>query len=140
MTESNSYVYLIAPFAGWVTAQLIKILLQSKMGFNWRAAIQSGGMPSSHAAFMAALTTSVGLGIGFDTVSFAIAFAITAIVVYDATDVRRTTGQQTDLLHKLAKKQGINDKVSHDSRGHTIPQVIVGIFVGIVVGYMAVNL
>lgn len=132
--ETKYIAYIAAPFAGWIGAQLIKIAIHKKLGFNWQDATQSGGMPSSHAAFMAALASSIAIGEGVDSVAFAISFAISCIVVYDATDVRLTTGQQTDIINKLAAKNGISSRVKHNARGHTIPEAVAGVLLGVIIG------
>lgn len=130
------YIYLIAPFCGWVVAQSIKFVLSlRKDGVRLSDAVQSGGMPSSHAAFMVALTTVIGLGQGFSSPIFAVSFAVSAIVIYDATSVRLTTGQQTDAIYQLAKAQKITLKTAiNNARGHKMTEVIVGSAVGVVVG------
>lgn len=137
MNQTNSYAYLVAPFLGWAVAQTIKLILTfRKDGITWHDAIQSGGMPSSHTAFMTALTTAIGIGVGFDSVAFAVTLALTSIVVYDAAGVRRTTGEQTDAIIKIAKKTGSKVSIKHDARGHQPAEVIGGIIIGILVGVL----
>lgn len=131
--ENNNLIYIIAPFAGWITAQLIKVTIFKKKTLGWRDALQSGGMPSSHASYMFALCFSLGFGEGFDSLAFAITFAIALIIAYDATDVRLATGQQTQAINKIATKQDIKIKPIHNAKGHTITEVIVGIATGILV-------
>ena len=132
----NEYIYLIAPFSGWVVAQTIKFVLTlRKDGIRLSDAVQSGGMPSSHAAFMAALTTVIGLELGATDPIFGLAVAATAIVLYDAAGVRQTTGQQTQAIKELAKGQSNKLKSSiQDARGHTIVEVAAGVLVGVVTG------
>ena len=70
-------VFLIAILA-WLIAQSIKVLLgiikEKKFNFKWF--VGTGGMPSSHVAGVAALTTSVGLNLGFDSTIFAISLVL----------------------------------------------------------------
>jgi len=132
----SDYIYLIAPVAGWLVAQGIKFGLSlRKNGITWGDAVQSGGMPSSHTAFMVALATVIGYEVGFTSVAFAITAAITAIIIYDAMGVRYTTGQQTDAINELAKtnKHVLKTNITV-SRGHTPAEVIGGGIVGILVG------
>jgi len=136
----NQYPYIIAPILGWLVAQSIKFALTlRKDGLQWGDAVQSGGMPSSHSAFMAALSTVIALQQGIGSVAFGIAFSLTAVIVYDAMGVRRTTGQQTEAIKELAKaaKHQLATKVTV-SRGHTPAEVTVGGFIGIIIG-LAVN-
>ena len=60
-----------------------------------------------------------------------------AIVVYDATHVRYAVGEQGKALNKLLKKAG--DAELPVVNGHTVPQVIVGALLGVVV-WMIVTL
>ena len=61
----------------------------------------SGGMPSSHSAFVCSLATAVGLTDGLDSASFAISLALAAVVMYDASGVRRAAGKQAKILNQL---------------------------------------
>ena len=136
MTKS-SIVYVLTPFLGWIVAQTIKIYLcLRKDGITWHDTIQSGGMPSSHAAFMISLTTLIAIGVGITSVAFAISLALSAIIIYDSTGVRRTTGEQTDAFKKLAKKVGSKIDIKHDARGHTPAEALAGVAVGMIVGIM----
>lgn len=131
----KSYAYIIAPIIGWIVAQGIKFALSlHKDGVTLSDAVESGGMPSSHTAFMVALTTAIGLGEGFESVAFAICVAITAIIIYDSMGVRKTTGDQTIAIEKIAKAQKIQIAI-HGSNGHTPLQVIVGFAIGVAVGF-----
>jgi acid phosphatase family membrane protein YuiD len=105
MMETSRYALLAAPFAGWIAAQLLKFIFTlRKDGVSLHDAIQSGGMPSSHSAFMTSLSIAIGLTEGIDSAIFAVSLALTAIIMYDATGVRRTTGEQTVALIAIAKK------------------------------------
>jgi uncharacterized protein len=133
----NKYQYLLAPFIGWVVAQSIKFaLFLRKDGVKVSDAFQSGGMPSSHSAFMAAITTVIGLQLGVSDPLFGFAIAVTAIFLYDAAGVRRATGQQTEALKIFARntKQKLPEIVN--AKGHTINEIIAGVLVGVVVGYI----
>ena len=60
---------LIITLSVWAIAQTMKVILgviQEKR-FNFRWFIGTGGMPSSHAAGVTALATTVGLEYGFKT-------------------------------------------------------------------------
>jgi acid phosphatase family membrane protein YuiD len=62
----KTYAYIIAPILGWVVAQGIKFMLSlRKDGISVYDTVQSGGMPSSHTAFMVSLATAIGFGEGF---------------------------------------------------------------------------
>ena len=94
---------LIAGLTAWGLAQFLKVpiyyALTRKVNFAWM--FSSGGMPSSHSALMTATTTGIGLHIGFDTPVFALAFALTMIVTYDAAGVRRQAGIHAEKINLL---------------------------------------
>ncbi len=137
----GKYLYLIAPISGWVVAQSIKFVLTlRKDGVKIQDAVQSGGMPSSHTAFMVALTTVIGLSYGIDDVLFGITFAVTGVIIYDALGVRRTTGQQTVAIKKLALTTKTKINTLDNAKGHTLPEVAVGALVGVAVGIVLYNL
>lgn len=136
----DNVAYLIAPLAGWIVAQSIKFALSlHKDGITIYDAVQSGGMPSSHTSFMVALSTSIGLGEGFTSAIFALAAGLSAIIMYDALGVRRTTGEQTVAINKLAKEHKLVVDI-HKSDGHSLSQVIIGFVLGVVVGWVVYNL
>jgi hypothetical protein len=134
----KDYIYLIAPASGWLVAQAIKFTLSlRKDGVNWQDLLQSGGFPSSHAAFMVSLATVVGVNQGIKSVIFAVVASLTAVIVYDSAGVRRTTGEQTDAILELEKVSGhsLKSKI-HDSKGHSVTEVVAGVFVGLAVGFV----
>ena len=138
--EANSYALLIAPFMGWIVAQFIKFVFTlRKDGVSLHDAIQSGGMPSSHSAFMCSITTAVGLVEGVSSALFALSVAVTAIIMYDAIGVRRTTGEQTIAIKTIVKKVNVKTPLLlHDARGHTPLEVVVGAVVGTITGLLTV--
>ena len=122
----------------WVLAQATKVVVgffQEKR-FNFRWFIGTGGMPSSHAAGVSALATSIGLQQGFDTVMFALAASFAMITMFDAQGVRRSTGQQAWILNKMMDdiywKGQIETKRLKEFVGHTPIQVLAGFIFGIV--------
>ncbi|MDK2798694.1 MAG: uncharacterized protein PWP27_1187 [Clostridiales bacterium] len=124
----------------WFIAQLLKVIFvligQKKIDFS--RFIGAGGMPSSHAAFVVSLATSVGKKVGLDSVEFAITFAMAMIVMYDASGVRRAAGQQARILNKLIQQWGkhnphfVEDKLK-ELLGHTPFEVLVGALLGITI-------
>ncbi len=97
--------------------------------------IATGGMPSSHAALMSGMTTSIFLTEG-TTTAFFVSLAVFFIIVVDALGVRRTAGEEGLLLHKLIMKTKIKLKEPHYSLGHTPCQVFVGVLLGLCVAVM----
>jgi acid phosphatase family membrane protein YuiD len=129
-------------FLAWLVAQTIKVAIgvirENKFNFKW--IVGSGGMPSSHAATVSALATSVGLEFGFTSPFFAIAFFLAFIIMFDAQGVRRQSGQQAEILNKIIEdiylKRGIKEDRLIELLGHTPIQVFIGAAIGIFVALL----
>ena len=74
-----------------IIAQTGKVLILLLYERRWspKRITETGGMPSSHAATVAALCTSSILHYGVNSPYFAISFVFGIIVIYDATGIRR---------------------------------------------------
>jgi acid phosphatase family membrane protein YuiD len=81
-------------------SKVLTYLLQEKK-INVRRFVETGGMPSSHAASVMALTTCVGLREGFGSVLFGVVLYFSLIVMYDAAGLRRAAGRQATLLNRI---------------------------------------
>ena len=131
---------LIIPLCSWAIAQLLKVvvILIQKKQLDLRYLVGSGGMPSSHSAFVTSLATSIALLEGFGSVAFAISAIFALVVIYDAAGVRRSVGQQSVVLNRIIRE--LRDhrpfvELGRDLRefvGHTQLQVIIGVLIGIV--------
>jgi acid phosphatase family membrane protein YuiD len=135
--------WISVAFASWIIAQTIKVLLHAlrTRRLDFSRLVDSGGMPSSHTAFVAGLSTEVGLTEGFHTVSFALATCFALVVIYDATNLRRSAGYHAQILNEVVPQllQGklIGDKTTfrklRELLGHSPMEVIVGAGLGILV-------
>lgn len=121
----------------WCLAQIAKVItgffIEKRFNFRWL--LNTGGMPSSHAAGATALATCVGMQIGFDTPLFAVAAAFAMVTMFDAQGVRRAAGHQASILNKMMDdmywKGQIEEKRLKELVGHTPVQVIGGFLFGI---------
>lgn len=96
---------LWAALAAIVFAQVVKIpikLIVTKE-FIPGLAFSTGGMPSSHSAAVAALTTGVGIIEGVTSTVFAVSCVFSIIIMFDASGVRRQAGEQAVVLNQLIK-------------------------------------
>ena len=136
---------LVAAFIAWALAQGLKIFTDfpTRRRLAFRMWASSGGMPSSHSAIVTALTTVIGVQQGLDSPLFAICFVFGAVVMYDATGVRRAAGHQARILnHILAELfdgHPISQRQLKELIGHTPVQVIVGALLGLAVALLWVN-
>lgn len=85
------------------SAQLIKVPIRLITKREWRPHLifSTGGMPSSHSAFVTALATSIALVDGVKSTTFALAFCFAAVVIFDAMGIRRHAGQHAAMLNRL---------------------------------------
>lgn len=84
-------------------AQFIKVPLQFFITkrVDWSLLTSTGGMPSSHSAAVAALSTGIALETGLGSSLFAVSAVFAIIVMFDATGVRRQAGEQAIVLNRL---------------------------------------
>ena len=128
-------------FQSWLIACLVaqgcKIVVGAvrlrKFDFRW--VIGTGGMPSTHAAGVSALSCTVGQLHGYDSPLFAIAVAFTVITLFDAQGVRRWSGRQAQVLNRMLEdiyfKRRIQEQRVKELLGHTPLEVLAGMAVGI---------
>jgi len=130
---------LIAGLIAWLLAQVIKMPLDYLYSrkWNWALLLTTGGMPSSHSSLLTATSLGIGLYHGFDSPVFAIAVAITMVVVYDAAGVRRQAGIHAQrinvLFDELLHGHMLNEKDLREVLGHTPLEVMGGILLGLIV-------
>jgi acid phosphatase family membrane protein YuiD len=132
----------LASVSGWFLAQLVKMVigLLSHRRKNLRELVaimiwRTGGMPSSHAAMVSSMTTSLAFQEGLDSNLFVVSFFIAMVVLRDAVGVRRASGIQAKVLNLLgrntAEKLGIDYHPVKEVNGHTPLEVVVGVLLGV---------
>lgn len=136
----------LGPAAGWFIAQVAKICIDTvKNGFNPDRLTGSGGMPSSHSATVMGLLTVTTVIYGPSSFEFVMAFFFAVVVIYDAAGVRLETqrqGKALNVLNEERKEAGMNPFYSKDFReklGHTIPEILVGMLIGIISGVIVIK-
>jgi acid phosphatase family membrane protein YuiD len=137
---------LLANRALWTAAvaaaatQALKVLIVLITERRWALdrLLETGGMPSSHSAAVTALAMSLGLQFGWGSPYFALATVFGLIVMYDATGIRRAAGVQAALINELVDElghlfnKGFKPQALKTLLGHTYPQVLVGVLIGLV--------
>jgi len=97
-----------------------------------------GGMPSSHAAFVACLATMVGFQEGWGSTAFSIALVLAILTVRDAIGFRYEIGVHSKILNRLVKAHPSEEAKTYphlsERWGHTPAQIIVGSLIGIGAG------
>ena len=128
----------------WFLAQLIKVILDLILlrKFDAKRFVSSGGMPSSHSSMVVACTVAIGKLYGIDTPVFALSTVFSAVVMYDACNVRRSAGDTARLVNQLLAhvERLTAEDFAEDLKevmGHTPLQVLMGALLGVVVGLLA---
>ena len=114
-------------------AQFFKIIFNffSTGKIRFGIMFETGGMPSSHSALITGATSGIGFQLGFDSPIFALAIAISLIVMYDASGVRKSAGIQAAELNKLSKILDPKSELDlKETLGHTKFEVFVGSLLG----------
>ena len=131
----------------WFLAQLIKTVanLVVNRNLDLKRMVGSGDMPSSHSSFICAATASIGQIYGWQAPLFSLAAVVALVVMYDACNVRRAAGEQAKVLNQMIEEWiDISEKNApflqnmhlKEMVGHTPLQVMAGMVVGVVVGFL----
>jgi acid phosphatase family membrane protein YuiD len=126
----------------WLTADLLKvIILQVRYGVtDWRRFFGTGGMPSSHTAFITALTTCIGLSEGLQSPIFGLALGVTILTGVDAAGLRRSAGLQAEVLNQIVadlyKDKDVKPPKVKETLGHTLTEVLAGAAVGVAIPFL----
>jgi acid phosphatase family membrane protein YuiD len=137
---SNKALWI--PAAAWCVAQVLKVIIESikDRHLNFSYLITMGGMPSSHAALVCALATTVAVVYGVGSALFAISAFFALVVMYDAAGVRQTVSTQSTMLNRIVDElfkgnpefqQRIRELI-----GHTKFEVAAGAILGIVFAFL----
>jgi uncharacterized protein len=133
VSSSPLFHALAAGFLVQVSKVLTYLLREKKI--NVRRFVETGGMPSSHAASVSALSTCVGLREGVGSVLFGVVLYFSLIVMYDAAGLRRAAGRQATLLNRLLHEHiqlpGPPHERLRELLGHTPIEVLVGAVIGV---------
>ncbi len=137
------YYPLITAVFSVFAAQMFKLAVcaAKTRTLDWSVCFSSGGMPSSHAAFVVALSTALALQDGVRSHAFFISLVFSTIVLYDSMGLRRAVGEQAELLNKMSQRYFEKDMPGSLKiiRGHTPVEVIAGFCLGVslaVLSYM----
>ena len=113
------------------------VIRLKRFDFQWL--FGTGGMPSTHAAGVSALSTAVGFEAGFTSPLFAMSVAFTIVTVFDAQGVRRWSGRQAQVLNKMMEdmyfKRRIQEQRVKELLGHTPLEVLAGMGVGVATAF-----
>ena len=150
----NFYTFLLEKNAiltisltAWLTAQVLKTIINCILMKKFQAERLwgAGGMPSSHSATVAGLTTATVLVYGCGGFEFVMALFFAIIVIYDAAGVRMETGREAKVLNLLRRRdleegrKPVYDRDLQEKMGHTVPEILAGIVIGVACGAVVCN-
>lgn len=121
---------LIAVVTAWLISKLIKIVL-GYSSFSKQEIFKTGGMPSSHTATASTFLFAELFFNGFTSLSV-LALILVIVIMVDAIGVRRTAGLNAQVLSQTTKNKKLKEQILI-KHGHTVPQVIVGFLLGLVI-------
>lgn len=92
--------------ASMLIAQFLKLPIQYLIYKKWYPSVifSTGGMPSSHSAFVASLALALALTEGVQSPYFAIAFVLAGVVIHDSIGIRREAGKHATVLNKMREE------------------------------------
>ncbi len=141
INELLSNRIFVVSACSWAAAQILKTIINFVFTKQFKAErlVGAGGMPSAHSAFVCALMVSTAKQYGLSSPFFSIAFALAAVVMYDAMGVRHAAGEQAKaintLINEFEKQTSINIPYNlKEFLGHTPLEVIAGAILGIFMG------
>lgn len=139
----SALIIILTSLIAGLAVQAIKLITDGIKGnFTWSHLLSDyGGMPSSHAAFVTALATTVGLKEGFNSPTFAICVILAIIIIRDALGLRRHLSRQGEVLNTLAEKflsPQERTKIPRlkEKLGHSILEVTIGGILGIFLAWV----
>jgi len=139
LDQKGSLRILYVTSLAWAVAQGLKVLIYyvRNRKFNFRLFVGTGGMPSSHSAYVCSMATAIGIETGWDSPVFLLAVGMALVIMTDAAGVRRAAGQQAKILNQimddLNRAKPVPQKRLKELLGHTPFQVFVGAFLGILI-------
>jgi acid phosphatase family membrane protein YuiD len=140
--------FLLTSISGWAVAQVLKVIINAVVykKFDLSRLFGDGGMPSGHSATVSSLACITGLVYGPSSFEFAFTAILAIIVCHDAMGVRMETGKQAIILNEIMDGLDIifSDEVAEvklkEMVGHTMPQVIAGVILGILDAIIVYNI
>ena len=138
---------LTASLLSWFIAQVLKTIINFILlgKFQLERMWGDGGMPSAHSATVCAMVIATARSEGFGSAIFAVAAVVAIITMHDAMGVRRETGEQAKVLNKMIEQWiDVTEKNApflqnmhlKEMVGHTPLQVVAGVLLGSLVGFL----
>jgi acid phosphatase family membrane protein YuiD len=132
---------LLASATSWIMAQLTKVIFglmrygkKDTGRIFWRI-VWAGGMPSAHSALVSSSTLVIYLTLGGESIVFGFSLIMAAIVIYDRIRLYSIYNQFQERYPSL-KNEVQKDPMLKDLVGHRVPEILVGIIIGLLSGFI----
>ena len=138
---------LTVSLLSWFVAQVLKTIINFVLlgRFQLERMWGDGGMPSAHSATVTAMVIATARSEGIHSAIFAVAAVVAIITMHDAMGVRHETGEQAKVLNQMiAQWIDVSEKNApflqnmhlKEMVGHTPLQVVAGVLLGSLVGFL----
>lgn len=132
---------LAAALVSWIIAQVIKVAcgllrycMQDRSRIIWRI-IWAGGMPSVHSAVITSAAVTILYAAGVDSSIFGLSTVMCLIVIYDRSRMYSIYSTFQKRYPGFAREIQ-SDPLLKDLVGHRITEIIAGVIIGAVSGYL----
>ena len=132
----RSQPFLVAILAG-ACAQFIKVLsfLILEKRVNYRRFVQTDGAPNMHSAAFSGLAVAVGVSVGFDSLAFALAVCVTAIIMVDTMNVKNATSRHAEAILLIMDRVRKKTPATHE-RNSGLSYTPLDVFTGMALGVL----
>ena len=143
MILNTGYEAIISGLSATFAAQIFKLFtnyFRNKV-FDFTMLTTTGGMPSSHASGVVALSTSIALIDGLSSTTFAVSAGFALVVLQDAAGLRQASGEMAACLNQIvAELHKFKIKMAgqrfKEMLGHTPFEVFAGVIWGICAAFI----
>ncbi|MDP2934106.1 MAG: divergent PAP2 family protein [bacterium] len=125
------------PILVWAFGQGLKFLIKiiKRNRFDLQDFFDYGGMPSTHSAMVASLSTLTALELGVRSPIFAITIIFSLFIIHDALRLRNVLADHSKIINQLRNTLPPEQRIKYpevpERIGHKLPEVAVGLILGI---------
>ncbi len=124
---------LLAAAMAWFVAQMLKTVINrhqhGRLGLV-AAVTATGGMPSSHSAFVTGLSAAIFESGGL-SLAFILSLALALLTLRDAMGVRKTVDHHAHVLNRLMAQGDAGLPPLPTNAGHHLKEVLAGVAIGL---------
>ena len=144
--NTTTFKIVIISLISMIIAQVLKFLINFVITkeVNVEKLISTGGMPSSHSSFVAALVCSILFYEGADSVAFAVALVFALVTIHDSMGVRLEASKHAKILNKIINDLPADKKAHYgivkdlkEPLGHVPAEVFAGVILGIIIALIS---